>query len=113
MEQLQVRQEDRRVFQRSPLDLSLLYLASGSNQEEDGQAYDISGGGIGIITHKHFASGALVWLNIPYEVGKNIFIKGCVVWSHFVGSDRYRIGIQLVNANLSLLSRLLNRKPQE
>lgn len=100
--------EDRRIFERFPVNFPLKYLDSKQNKEGQAQARDVSAKGMGFVTN-----GALppqtpleMWIEIP-DKGEPLYIRGEVVWSVPQGANEYRVGVDLEKADLMGLSRVL------
>lgn len=95
--------EDKRVFARLPVSLTVKYLDLGSNTEGEAQTQDISAKGIGLATDRALSpnSSLEMWLRVP-DKGEPFYTRGEVVWS----SDN-RAGINLERADLMGISRVL------
>jgi c-di-GMP-binding flagellar brake protein YcgR len=100
--------EDRRVFERLPASLSLRFLDLISNKEGTAQTQDISAKGIGLRTNVELQprTPLEIWLEIP-DKGEPLYTRGEVVWSRPQEANTYRVGINLEEANLMGLARLL------
>jgi Tfp pilus assembly protein PilZ len=100
--------EDLRVFERFPVKLAMKYLNLGSNNEGQAQTMDISAKGIGITTNEMLSPNTTVemWLKVP-DRGDPLYTRGEVVWSHMVGANNFRAGVNLDRADLMGISRIL------
>jgi hypothetical protein len=99
--------EDKRVFARLPVSLSVKYLDLGSNTEGEAQTQDISAKGMGLAIDRSLApnSALEIWLRVP-DKGEPFYTRGEVVWSEGDGGG-YRAGINLERADLMGISRVL------
>lgn len=100
--------EDRRIFDRVPLRLSVRYCDADSLREEQAQTYDISANGIGLVASESLATHTNldIWLNV-HDSAEPINLKGTVVWSSISRYNKYRIGVELLDPDLTALSRVL------
>lgn len=99
--------EDKRVFARLPVSLSVKYLDLGSNAEGEAQTQDISAKGMGFTTDRPLApnSSLEMWLRVP-DKGEPFYTRGEVVWADKEDSG-YRVGVNLERADLMGISRIL------
>lgn len=100
--------EDKRVFARLPVNLSVKYLDLGSNTEGEAQTQDISAKGIGLTTDRALSpnSSLEMWLRVP-DKGEPFYTRGEVVWSSEREGNGFRVGINLERADLMGISRVL------
>lgn len=99
---------DRRIFERIPITLPLRFLDLNSNKEGLVKTQDISAKGLGLLADEELSpqTPLEMWLKIP-DQGESLYIRGNVVWSAMVGSNKYRVGVDLEKADLMGLSRVL------
>jgi hypothetical protein len=100
--------DDRRVFARFPVQLSMKFIDLISNKEVQAQAQDISAKGIGFMAGEQLQplTPVEMWLQVP-DKGAPLYTRGEVVWSEMVGSNQFRTGINLERADLMGISRIL------
>jgi hypothetical protein len=100
--------EDKRVFARLPVSLSVKYLDLGSNTEGEALTQDISAKGMGLTMGRPLApnSSLEMWLRVP-DKGEPFYTRGEVVWSQEHDGSSYRAGINLERADLMGISRVL------
>jgi len=100
--------EDRRIFERFPVRLSLRFLDLDSNREGQAESSDISAKGIGLVTNEVLSPNTALemWLNIP-DKGEPLYTRGEVVWSRMLEPNKYRSGIELEKADLMGMARVL------
>jgi len=100
--------EDKRVFARLPVSLTVKYLDLGSNTEGEAQTQDISAKGIGLSTDRPLSpnSSLEMWLRVP-DKGEPFYTRGEVVWASDGAASGYRAGINLERADLMGISRVL------
>lgn len=100
--------EDKRVFARLPVNLSVRYLDLSSNTEGEAQTQDISAKGIGLAVDRPIApnSSLEMWLRVP-DKGEPFYTRGEVVWSSGDDGEKYRAGVNLERADLMGISRVL------
>ncbi len=100
--------EDKRVFARLPVNLTVKYLDLGSNTEGEAQTQDISAKGLGLETDRPLApnSSLEMWLRVP-DKGEPFYTRGEVVWSSEKDGQGYRVGVNLERADLMGISRVL------
>ncbi len=102
--------EDRRIFQRFPLNLSLRFRDLNANKWGLVRTHDISARGIGLVAEKELAPRLPLemWLPNP-DTGQSYYTKGVVVWSKMFEPDRYRAGVILEKTDLMGLSQFLRQ----
>ena len=100
--------QDRRIFERIPVERSLRFLAPRSNRAGLAQTQDISAQGISLLTEKELLprTPLEMWLHIP-DKGEPLYARGEVVWSKMVEPNRYRVGICLEKIDFMGISRVL------
>jgi hypothetical protein len=99
--------EDRRIFQRFPVNLPMSFLDLNSGVECQASAQDISAKGIGMVVPEEIQpkTPLEMWLKVP-DAGEPLYLRGEVVWSS-KGDNEYHTGISLDKADLMGLSRVL------
>ncbi|MCX7927233.1 MAG: PilZ domain-containing protein [Candidatus Omnitrophica bacterium] len=105
--------EDKRIFARFPVNLSIRFLDLLTNQEGKAQAVDISAKGVGFTTDTALRAFTPLemWIHVP-DKGEPLYTRGEVVWSEMIGPQTYRTGVNLERADLMGMSRLLRSKQQ-
>ena len=106
--------EDRRIFARFSVKISLRYLDLNLRKKQKGESHDMSANGIGLYTEDELSPHTQLdlWLHVPD--GQPLNVKGEVVWIRAVGSGKYRAGIKLEQPELMRMSRALcASKPEE
>jgi hypothetical protein len=93
--------KERRACIRFAISISASLFNGVPNQEICGQTKDISIEGIGIATTKALIPGNNIDLTIKMlDNQEEIRLRGKVVWSDTVASDKYRAGIELLGSVL-------------
>jgi hypothetical protein len=100
--------EDRRIFERFPVNLSLRYINLDSKQEGTAQTHDISAKGLRLITHEELRPNTSLelWLQTP-DRSEPFYTRGEVTWSESAGPDTCCAGINLERIDFMGISRLL------
>jgi len=100
--------EDKRIFARFPVKLSMRFLDLLANQEMQAQAFDISAKGIGFVSTAEIKTQTPLelWLKVP-DKGDPLYTRGEVVWSEMIGPNQFRTGVNLERADLMGISRVL------
>jgi hypothetical protein len=100
--------KERREFSRFSLKVLLRYLNFDLLQEANAQTYDISNKGICLITRDSLPIDTCldIWLEMP-DNGDKIYVKGRVIWSSMIENNKYRVGIDLEDAELNPISLVL------
>ena len=100
--------QDRRIFARFPVCLPLRFIDVGGNKEGEAQTQDISAKGIGLVTNAELSprTPLEMWLEIP-DRGEPLYTRGEVVWSKFLEPNKYRVGVELEEADLMGMARVL------
>jgi hypothetical protein len=103
--------DDKRVFARFPVNLSMKFLDSVSNREGQAQISDISAKGIGFLVSEELKplTPLEMWLKVP-DKGDPLYTRGEVVWSEMIGPNQYQTGINLERADLMGISRVLRHR---
>lgn len=103
--------EDKRVFARFPIKLSMKFLDPISNNEGQAEAMDICAKGIGFLVSEELKplTPLEMWLKVP-DKGEPLYTRGEVVWSEMVGPNEYRTGVNLERADLMGISRVLRHR---
>jgi len=108
---------DRRVFERIPLKLSMRFQDLNSHGWGLVETQDVSAKGLGFISEKEVTpyTQLEVWLPLVNK-GESFYTRGQVMWSKMLGSNRYRIGVELDKADFMGISQVLraaNISPRE
>ncbi len=102
--------EDKRVFARFPVKLTMRYLDLMANNEGQAFAEDISAKGIGIKTNELLRPNTPLemWLQVP-DKGEPLYTRGEVVWSEVDMSEprKFKAGVNLERADLMGVSRVM------
>jgi len=103
--------EDRRVFERFPVNFPVRFLSLGLKQEGSAHACDISAKGIGFISKTKLTPhlSLELWMDMP-DNGEPLYTRGEVAWSKPSGNNEYRTGISLEKADFMGLGRALRAK---
>lgn len=98
---------ERRAFARYSVKILLRYFnedegCGGLRGEGRAQTQDISAKGLCLLTKKALATDTPldICLQMP-DNGEQIYIKGKVVWSNMIEPAKYKVGINLENAELN------------
>ena len=102
--------EDRRMFERVPLEISLRFLNCYSNKWNLVKSSDISVRGIGLVATNDLAVGTPLemWLPIPNR-GESHYTKGKVAWSREVTPEKYNLGICLDRLDLAGMAHFIKK----
>lgn len=100
--------EDKRLFERVPIDLSMRMRDRDTNVWNLVKATDISAGGIGILSDKSLPSRTSfeMWLPIPGK-GESYYTKGRIAWikpSEPSEPNLYRAGVTFDETDLMGMS---------
>ncbi len=88
--------DDRRKFTRFEVDIPIKNMAVSESREVSGKTHDISVRGIGVVSQDSLRVGTELDLHMMMpDNGEEIRAKGTVVWSTFVGPNKYRAGVYL------------------
>lgn len=100
--------EDRRIFERFPVNFPLRFLDLKQNKEGRATARDVSAKGVGFVTNEALGpqTSLEIWIEIP-DKGEPLYTRGEVAWSLPQGANEYRVGVDLEKADLMGLSRVL------
>ena len=100
--------EDKRVFERFSAACPVTFLNLDSQTEHQGQLYDVSAKGLGLVTSAEFFPSAPLemWVKVP-DSGEPFYTRGEVKWSREVEPNKYRIGVSLERADFMGLSRVI------
>jgi len=103
--------EDKRIFARFPVKLTMRFLDLLANKEVQAQALDVSAKGIGFVTATELSplTPLEMWLKVP-DKGDPLYTRGDVVWSEMIGPNQYRTGVNLERADLMGISRVLRAR---
>ena len=106
--------EDRRIFERIPVNIPLRFLNLHSNREGLAKVQDLSAKGIGLLADEELSahSPLEMWLQIP-DKNVPLYLRGEVVWSKPVESQKYRAGVSLERAELMGMSAVLRTRRSE
>jgi len=99
---------DRRLFARFGAELSLKYSNSDPKVQIKARIRDLCAKGLGMLTDKVLAPDTHldIWLKMP-DNGEEIFTKGKVIWSERIEPNKYRVGIELEEPELMVISIIL------
>jgi len=103
--------EDKRIFARFPVKLSMRFLDLLANREVQAQALDMGAKGVGFVSAtelKPFTPLEL-WLRVPDKSG-SFYTRGEVIWSKKIGPNQFRTGVNLEKADLMGMSRILRNR---
>jgi len=100
--------QDRRIFDRFAAKFPLKLINLRENKESEALTEDISAKGIGLTAPEQLQprTPLEMWLKIP-DKGEPLYIRGEVVWSRMVESNKHKVGVNLDKADLMGLSRVL------
>jgi len=100
--------EDRRVFERFPVDFPVRLLGVDSDIQAEGRAFDMCAKGIGLFVSRPLNQDTdlEIWLDIPDKAG-SLYARGKVVWIKEVLGNEYKAGINLEKADFMGVSRAL------
>ncbi len=103
--------EDRRIFERFPVDLPLKFVDLYANKEGEAEVCDISAKGMGLVAKEPLKPNATLemWLSLA-DTQEPLYARGAVVWSKPTVENRYRVGVSLEKADLMGLAKAI-RKP--
>ncbi|MBU2034777.1 MAG: PilZ domain-containing protein [Candidatus Omnitrophota bacterium] len=98
--------EDKRVFARFPMELSLRFLEPSATREGLARSVDISSKGLGLVTEEKLVpdTSLEMWLSVP-DRPEPLYTRGQVIWSEGSGASGFRCGIKLERADLMSLTR--------
>jgi len=101
---------ERRRFVRFARILPVKFKDLDTQQEGKGQSHDISAKGIGFITDTPIPEKANIEIWLYVADNRNpISLRGKVTWSSAVGSNSYRIGVDLVEVDFLGIARALRQ----
>lgn len=100
--------EDRRIFQRFPVSLSLRFLDRSLNKWGLAQACDISAKGVGLAIERELPirTPLEVWLEIPNR-GESYYTTGKVAWIEPLELNKYRAGVSLERLDFIGIAQIL------
>ncbi len=100
--------EDRRIFERFSARLPLRFLNLDNGKEGIAETRDISAKGIGLVSAEELPSRTPLemWVELPNGASP-IYSRGEVAWSKPVNAQEYRSGINLNEADLMGVARIL------
>ncbi len=99
--------EDRRTFQRFPVDLPLFFSRQDNVPLERVETRDISAQGIGVTLGTEVAPGTPVYVTLRLPQSREEFpAEGTVVWTKNYGTS-VRAGIRLKRAELMEISSII------
>lgn len=103
--------QDRRIFERFPARLPMLFLNAGAGLDGEAEALDISGKGIGFVSGRAMPAGTELEVWLKASAGAEpVYARGTVAWSRQAGAGIFRQGINLEKANLVGLSQALQTR---
>lgn len=91
---------DRRIFERFPVNFTMIFLDVGNGSEGVAKIQDISAKGIGIIADEGLLpkTSLELWLRIPGS--EPLYTRGRIIWSRSDPSGSFYSGIHLEKATL-------------
>jgi len=94
--------KERRAFSRFTVKVLLRYLNLNLSSETHAYTRDVSAKGICLVTNEALEADTPldIWLQMP-DNGEQVYIKGKVVWSNIIEPNKYRVGVNLENAELN------------
>jgi len=101
--------EDRRIFDRVPVELSLRFLNLWETKEGKAVTTDISAKGVGILTDEPVPSHTAleIWFKVPGR-DEPLYTRGEVAWSvEAADNNKFRVGINLEKAYFMGFSKVL------
>lgn len=100
--------DDRRIFERFPVNFSLTYLETASGRECPAEVKDLSAKGVGILANENLLpqDNLEMWIQIPKR-SEPFYTRGKVVWSKRIGGNQYKVGVSMEKAELMGLSQIL------
>jgi len=101
--------EDRRVFARIKVKLSLKFVDTLTGKTGQAETVDISANGVGFITDETLSpkTPLELWLDIP-DKHEPVHMEGKVIWSKSNnGISRQRVGVCLENPEFIELARVM------
>jgi hypothetical protein len=100
--------EDRRIFERFGARLPLRFLNLNNGKEGLAETRDINAKGIGLLTTEQLATRTPleIWVEVP-NGGSPLYSRGEVAWSKPVNAQEYWAGINLNEADLMGVARVL------
>lgn len=100
--------KDRRVFERFAAKLPARFFNLRHNRESTGYTQDVSAKGLGLVVQEELTpyTPLELWLDIP-DKGDPLYTRGEVVWSSRMNSGSWRVGVNLDQADLMGMARIL------
>ncbi len=100
--------DDYRIFERFPVNLPTRYLNLDTGEEGLADTQDVSAKGLGLALNRELKphTALEIWLEMR-DKGGPLYTRGEVVWSKMLGTDNYRLGVELDKADLMGISRVL------
>ena len=92
--------DDRRIFARFPISLSVKYLDPMRNEEGNATTMDLSAKGVGIVASSALTPNTALemWLSVPSQK-EPFYSRGEVAWTKLVAPNQYQSGINLEKAD--------------
>jgi hypothetical protein len=92
---------ERRVFERLPLKLSVRYIAKPGGKSEFARTQNISAQGLGLIMVRKLRLRTVleIWMQL-LDKEKPFLVKGEVLWQSKIRNRQYLVGIGLEKAGL-------------
>jgi hypothetical protein len=99
--------EDRRLFERIPVDYPVRFKDYNQFNEGRGFCLDVAAGGMGMFSKYKLAPQDKVdlWLELPDNF-EPLNLNGEVIWSNQIQPDTWRTGVKFHNIHLMGLSRI-------
>lgn len=100
--------EDRRIFERIPVDFTARLRDPSDQGTLEVSCQDISAGGIGVVSSQLLVQNAHLemWLETLDKKGSSLYLYGKVVWANQIKGDTWRAGICFDEPQFLTLSRL-------
>jgi c-di-GMP-binding flagellar brake protein YcgR len=91
---------ERRKHERRPYVKPLKYYLAASQSEYEGVSFDISKGGIGMITPYPLKEGDILTFKDEIKVNNFIATSGVVKWVLRLADTTYRLGLEFSDVRL-------------
>jgi len=105
--------EDRRIFERIPLDSSAYFFCTKTKRWGSVRLKDMSAKGVGFLANEALEPGCTLemWLSLPERDGF-FYTCGDVVWSGPADPDKRFVGVELRKAELAGMAQVLRTVKQ-
>ena len=100
--------DDRRIFERFPINLTARYLNLDTGKEGVATTQDFSAKGLGLLVNEELKphTALEVWLEVKNQMDP-LYLRGQVVWAKPDGIIEYSLGVELEKADLMGISRVI------